>query len=380
MSVFRCESCGAALDIQEGTKIAFCPYCGTKQTLQLETRQILGDGTTIDSLTKRGYMLLEEGEFAKADEYFDRVLEIEPENGRAYMGKLMACIDACDKFDLEEQLRHMDDNPDKWETFGKAYTLLNRMKAFAPDEFRDMFSSDYDEAVELMNKGDYEAAANIFMGIEKFYPEALGMANRCFVRLGMTRKEFISQESEERSKAINVLIQETSKANDLWIKDFGGMPDEEMLDFIRDEICRIVDTSITAFEKLGDLKRVTLFKPDYWYRTFTSSVKWLTDYISPSFIKFRKADRARIDKYLNDVFNKLNEMCTYIEQHDIYDAPGTQEASSREEFRKKLNEFRDNPVTFHAEKNERKKPSPYWGILKACIVLYILYEIIKRLS
>jgi tetratricopeptide (TPR) repeat protein len=45
---------------------------------------------SVDSLLKRANIFLEDGDFAKADEYFDRVLDTDPECARAYMGKYMA--------------------------------------------------------------------------------------------------------------------------------------------------------------------------------------------------------------------------------------------------------------------------------------------------
>lgn len=44
----------------------------------------------VESLLKRGWMFLTDQDWAKADEYFDKVLDIAPENGDAYAGKLCA--------------------------------------------------------------------------------------------------------------------------------------------------------------------------------------------------------------------------------------------------------------------------------------------------
>lgn len=55
---------------------------------------------SVDSLLKRGYLFLEDGEFTQAHEYFNRVLDIEPENARSYIGLL--CIDT--KVKKEEEL------------------------------------------------------------------------------------------------------------------------------------------------------------------------------------------------------------------------------------------------------------------------------------
>ena len=37
------------------------------------------------ALTKRGYLYLEDGDFASADEYFDRALDENPEDSQAYI-------------------------------------------------------------------------------------------------------------------------------------------------------------------------------------------------------------------------------------------------------------------------------------------------------
>ena len=44
----------------------------------------------ISSLMERVYMFLEDSEWQKADEYCERVLDIEPKNAQAYLGKLLA--------------------------------------------------------------------------------------------------------------------------------------------------------------------------------------------------------------------------------------------------------------------------------------------------
>ncbi len=47
---------------------------------------------TTDSLLKRAFLFLEDGEWAKADEYAEKVLDIDPENGEAYLAKAMATL------------------------------------------------------------------------------------------------------------------------------------------------------------------------------------------------------------------------------------------------------------------------------------------------
>ena len=45
---------------------------------------------TVNSLLKRTFIFLEDGDWASADEYCEKVLDLDPENAEAYLGKLMA--------------------------------------------------------------------------------------------------------------------------------------------------------------------------------------------------------------------------------------------------------------------------------------------------
>ena len=51
-------------------------------------------------LLKRAYMFLEDGSWIEADEYCEKVLDIDPENGMAYLGKLMVEMRARQPIDL----------------------------------------------------------------------------------------------------------------------------------------------------------------------------------------------------------------------------------------------------------------------------------------
>lgn len=48
------------------------------------------NAVTVDSLLKRAFMFLEDGEFDRADDFCEQVLNIDPQNAQAYLGKLMA--------------------------------------------------------------------------------------------------------------------------------------------------------------------------------------------------------------------------------------------------------------------------------------------------
>ncbi len=58
-----------------------------KKEVVVETVQT--DSGSVDALLKRSYICLEDGDFSKASELLERVLNIDPQNGSAYIAKLM---------------------------------------------------------------------------------------------------------------------------------------------------------------------------------------------------------------------------------------------------------------------------------------------------
>ena len=61
----------------------------------------MSDVVTDNALLKRAYIFLEDGEWASADEYFERVLDGDPECADAYLGKLLVDLRLCKKDDLK---------------------------------------------------------------------------------------------------------------------------------------------------------------------------------------------------------------------------------------------------------------------------------------
>ncbi len=61
-----------------------------QKTAVKETTVVNTSGGEVAPLLKRAFMFLEDGDWESADEYCERVLDLDPENARAYLGKLMA--------------------------------------------------------------------------------------------------------------------------------------------------------------------------------------------------------------------------------------------------------------------------------------------------
>jgi len=78
----------------------------------------------IESLLKRAMIFLEDGEFLKADEYLERILDLDPENASAYWGKLLAKL----KCATDKQLKQHNQDLTQYNEYNKAIRFANKME------------------------------------------------------------------------------------------------------------------------------------------------------------------------------------------------------------------------------------------------------------
>lgn len=90
-----------------------------KATVVKETVVSAGNAN-VGTLLKRAFMFLEDGDWTSADEYCEKVLDIDPENAEAYFGKLMAEFKVRRREDLQnlEQSFNNSNNYQKAVRFG----------------------------------------------------------------------------------------------------------------------------------------------------------------------------------------------------------------------------------------------------------------------
>lgn len=75
-----------------------------------ETVVVNNVNTNIAPLLKRAFMFLEDGDFARADEFCEQVLNLDPECAEAYLGKLMVDLKVCKQSDLKNCEEPFDAN------------------------------------------------------------------------------------------------------------------------------------------------------------------------------------------------------------------------------------------------------------------------------
>ena len=83
MSVFKCKMCGGDLVIEQGSTVAECEYCGSKQTVPT------ADSEKKLTLFGRAGRLLRSCEFDKAAGIFETIIADFPEEAEAYWGLVL---------------------------------------------------------------------------------------------------------------------------------------------------------------------------------------------------------------------------------------------------------------------------------------------------
>ena len=99
MQELKCKKCGGPLILIEGENIAECEYCGTRQAVKMipgtgsvdaEAAGHTPAGQSMEKLQKKLAISLEDGQWAKARELADEMLDADPEAAEGYLGMYMA--------------------------------------------------------------------------------------------------------------------------------------------------------------------------------------------------------------------------------------------------------------------------------------------------
>ena len=125
-------------------------------------------------LLRRAFLFLEDGDWASADEYCERVLDLEPENAEAYLGKLMAEL-RCSR---REALRACQAPFDGSDNYQKA---LRFGGAALKEELSDAAKTVRERETQRRLQARYEAAARRLQ--EPCTPEAYREAAAAFAHI-----------------------------------------------------------------------------------------------------------------------------------------------------------------------------------------------------
>lgn len=157
-----------------------------------------GNGNT-ETLLKRVFMFLEDGDWNSANEYCEKVLDIEPENARAYLGKLMANTRKR-KIELLKDCKYSFDddiNYQKIMRFGdeKLKTTLAEYIAYINERnenerLENLYASAKEDMAIADTEESYKAAAELFESVSE-YKDSSALAKACYEKAEGARKDAI---------------------------------------------------------------------------------------------------------------------------------------------------------------------------------------------
>ena len=134
-------------DIVRGIKKLIAP-AKEKPT---NTVVVESNNTDIAPLLKRAFIFLEDGNWKDADEYCERVLDLDPENAQAYLGKLMADLKIKRQDLLGEYETGFENNPNYNKIRRYAYKSLNdKLDGYIKNIESIKAEKLYQHSVELM--------------------------------------------------------------------------------------------------------------------------------------------------------------------------------------------------------------------------------------
>lgn len=196
-----------------------------KPTVVKET-VISGGNANTAPLLKRAFMFLEDGDWSSANEYCEKVLDIDPENASAYLGKLMADLHVKKEDSLEDRAKPFDNN----NNYRKAVRFADEKLKTALVEYiehinvrneKARLDGIYSRAKKAMSvavtENDFKEAAHLFETISDYEDSAV-LAQECYDKAEVARKDAIFNNGKSKMNGKTVSNYEAA------IKIFEAIP------------------------------------------------------------------------------------------------------------------------------------------------------------
>ncbi len=164
-----------------------------------ETVVVSANSASTAPLLERAYLFLEDGKWKDANIYCEKVLDIDPKNAEAYLGKLMTALQVKNR----KQLADCPEPFDEYDDFGKAVRfgdekleaeLRGYIAHINERNENERLTDLYDEATDAMNEADseekFKKAASAFQEIRGFR-DADKLSEKCLEKAEICRKDAI---------------------------------------------------------------------------------------------------------------------------------------------------------------------------------------------
>lgn len=209
----------------------FCPFCGARITTsfslpqentpsKLERRNVPDENVNVpitgtpETLVKRALLFIEDGLFSRADGYLEAALDQDPENAKAYLGKLMIDLQVPTQEELQNLPLPFDNNGNyqkaiRFADGELAAVLREYINHINERNFAEKLQKQYQDAVQLMEKSkteeNYLHASELFSALGE-YLDAKELVQKCLVNAETAKKNAIYNQACKLMRLPNVSI------------------------------------------------------------------------------------------------------------------------------------------------------------------------------
>ena len=204
------------LQAQDMSKLGFMQDLirGIKKIAQVDTPKatvvketvISGGNANTAPILKRAFMFLEDGDWNSANEYCEKVLDIDPENASAYLGKLLSELRVRKQEALKDQAEPFDHS----NNYQKAVRFADeKLKAELTGYIEHISTRNenarldgiYTRAKNAMSAANtesaYKDAAHLFESVSE-YQDSVALAQSCYEKAEVARKDAILAEGKAK--------------------------------------------------------------------------------------------------------------------------------------------------------------------------------------
>ncbi|MBE6783018.1 MAG: hypothetical protein E7536_03305 [Ruminococcaceae bacterium] len=135
MAFYECKKCGKVMEVYDDAKFITCDGCFTTQPVnengEVKQEEAANASVNTQAFIERAFLFLEDGEWEKADEYSEKVLDVEPKNAQAYLVKLMSDLKVRKREYLKDYPNHfvVNNNYQKILRFGDEAIIMEMKEA-----------------------------------------------------------------------------------------------------------------------------------------------------------------------------------------------------------------------------------------------------------
>lgn len=179
-------------DLTRGV-LKLCQKDGYQQKQTVQSSQ--GGSPTIDSLLRRAMVFIEDKQWDEAKQYADRVLDLEVENGQAYLVKLMADLKVGKEEEIKELQIPFDDN-----------TNYKKIIRFGDEELKlriEEYASVVRKTKETLDKkvadvkAKYEAEQQAYDEKQAAYKDRISRLQYAEKQIEQIKRDIISKQKEK---------------------------------------------------------------------------------------------------------------------------------------------------------------------------------------